>query len=61
MAISSALADLLRENLDKVQAPDSYDSLHEKLKTIRPTREPPIIKESPENSYPLSRSDPRII
>jgi len=49
MAVSSDLSELLRATLEKVAAPDSYNSLREKLINIKPTREPPIIKESPEN------------
>lgn len=47
MAISSALSALLRTNLDKVEVPQGYKSLRSKLKDIKPTREPPAVKESP--------------
>ena len=49
MARSSAIADLLRAGLEKVETPKNYGSLRDKLMDIKPTSQPPIIRESPEN------------
>jgi hypothetical protein len=57
MAGSSAVSELLRANLENVTVPDSYELLREKLMNIKPTREPPTIKESPENSRPVGSDE----
>ncbi len=46
---SSPLGELLRDNLAQVQQPKNYELLRSKLASIKPNREPPKIKESPEN------------
>lgn len=54
MADHNDLAGLLRTNLDTVPVPDDYELLRQRLISIRPHRDPPTIKESPENRYPLA-------
>jgi hypothetical protein len=49
MAASGKLVDLLRSNLETVEQPANYQKLRQKLSAIKPTRQPPTIKESPEN------------
>jgi hypothetical protein len=49
MAFSKKLVELLEANLEKVPTPESYNSLRDKLKKLQPTREAPLVKESPEN------------
>jgi hypothetical protein len=44
------LADLLLKNLESMPKPEGYEKLRDMLSKNKPTREPPIIKESPENS-----------
>jgi hypothetical protein len=53
MGASSKLVELLRSNLDQVKAPANYGKLVANLKTIKPSRRAPSIKESPENSRQL--------
>jgi hypothetical protein len=48
--MSDPLTKLLRANLSKVQRPGSYGALREMLVNSKPSHEPPIIKESPENN-----------
>ena len=57
MADSSTLANLLRARLDAVPAPENYQSLREKLMSIKPAWTPPIVKESPENLRRGKRGD----
>jgi hypothetical protein len=56
MAVSQVLTEFLRENLDKVRAPDSYASLRQKLRESRPTQTAPAIEQSPENSARIGNS-----
>jgi hypothetical protein len=58
MAISSALSELLRTNLDKVEVPQGYESFRSKLQNIQTTREPPAVKESPENTRRIDEAFP---
>ena len=53
MAKHNDLAGLLRTNLNSVPVPSGYELFRQKLISIRPDRDPPTIKESPENRYPL--------
>ena len=48
---SSPLGKLLSKNLAEVQPPsrENYELLRTKLASVQPNREPPKIKESPEN------------
>lgn len=57
MRDSSALTELLRSRLDKVDAPANYSSLRRKLINIKPSRQLPIIEESPENIEPIESSE----
>jgi hypothetical protein len=47
--MAKSLADLLQESLDKVEPPKTYETLREKLKSSQPSRQPPVVKQSPEN------------
>jgi hypothetical protein len=53
MGASSKLVELLKSNLDQVKAPANYGKLVANLKTIKPSRRAPSVKESPENSRRL--------
>ena len=53
MRDSSTLTELLKDRLHKVEAPANYSSLRQKLIKIKPSRQLPIIEESPENILPL--------
>ncbi len=53
MAISRELSTSLQENLNKVDVPNSYASLRQKLMQSRPTHTAPAIKQSPENSLDI--------
>jgi hypothetical protein len=44
-----ALGDLLRANLEQLEKPGNYESLRERLASIKLNRDPVRIKESPEN------------
>jgi hypothetical protein len=55
MRDSSALTELLRSRLDKVDAPANYLSLRRKFINIKPSRQLPIIEESPENIEPIKK------
>jgi hypothetical protein len=57
MAASGKLVDLLRSNLELVTEPSSYHKLRGKLSTIKPVRQAPSIKESPENTRKISGSE----
>lgn len=50
MAVDDTLARLLRETLERVAPPKGYETLRQKLVNNRPTRDPPTIRESPENT-----------
>jgi hypothetical protein len=56
MRDSSAMSRRLQKRLDKVPAPPDYESLRDKLINSRPTLEPLIVKESPENIEPTEKS-----
>jgi len=56
MRDSSAMSRRLQKRLEKVPAPPDYKSLRDKLITSRPTLEPLIVKESPENTEPTEKS-----
>jgi hypothetical protein len=43
------LAGLLQSNLSTVPKPSDYESFRQQLIKMRPDREPPMVKESPEN------------
>ncbi|MBV8920596.1 hypothetical protein [Bradyrhizobium sp.] len=47
--MGKSLAEFLQQSLDNVEPPKTYDALREKLKTIQPSRKPPVVKQSPEN------------
>jgi hypothetical protein len=53
MAVSPALTEFLQENLNKVTAPSSYDSLRQKLMESKPTHKASAIEQSPENSLKI--------
>jgi hypothetical protein len=57
MGASDKLVELLKSNLDNVQAPANYGKLVANLKAIQPRRKAPTIKESPENSRRLRIDD----
>jgi hypothetical protein len=48
--VTKALVDLLDANLDRLNEPKDYQSIRQKMKSIRTNRKPPSIKQSPENS-----------
>jgi hypothetical protein len=57
MRNSRALSELLQTGLKEVPASPDSVSLRERLLNIKPTREPPKIKESPENIQPIESED----
>ncbi len=57
MAASGKLVDLLRSNLSTVEQPASYQKLRQKLSAIKPNRQAPTIKESPENTHEIDSLD----
>jgi hypothetical protein len=57
MAASEKLVDLLRSNLKTVDEPASYQKLRQKLSAIKPNRQAPTIKESPENAREIGSLD----
>ena len=50
MAVSPALSKLLRANLEQVETPQKYASFRTKLMKSKPNLDPPVVKESPENT-----------
>lgn len=52
-----ALEKLLNSNLKEVPVPAGYASLREKLISIRPKGEVPVVKESPENTRRILTSE----
>ena len=48
--VTKALVDLLDENLRKLDKPKDYQLIRQQMMSIRTNREPPSIKQSPENS-----------
>jgi transcription elongation factor len=56
MAVSSAFVDSLRAALKKVPAPRQYDEFVKRLNDIKPAREAPAIKSSPENNRRIGRA-----
>jgi hypothetical protein len=55
MGASGKLVDLLRSNLESVQKPPGYQKLRDKLSAIKPSRQLPSVKESPENVSEISQ------
>jgi hypothetical protein len=49
-----ALAELLRADLDRIPVPEGYEGFRKILEDNKPTRKPPIIRESPENKKPAA-------
>ena len=58
MASYDTLGELLGATLENVKPPENYHSLRERLISIRPSREPPKIKESPENRQHIPGAKP---
>jgi hypothetical protein len=50
MADSHYLTALLRDTLERIQAPDGYKEMHDALLKIQPTGPRPKVYESPENT-----------
>jgi len=51
----SVLGELLSANLARVEKPENYDSLRSRLASIKLNRDPPKIKESPENMRQIGK------
>ena len=52
-----ALTELLQTRLKKVEVPENYASLCERLMENKPARELPLIHESPENLAPIETDE----
>jgi hypothetical protein len=50
-------ADMLRAVLDQLPVPEGYDTLRETLRRIQPERDPPKIRQSPENTAPIGSGE----
>jgi hypothetical protein len=53
MAAAPVHADMLRAVLDKLPIPEGYAKLRDTLRRIQPDRDPPKIRQSPENTAPI--------
>ena len=53
MSDPKSLAQLLRDTLSQVPAPEGYATLVQRLATNKPAHEAPTISESPENTRRL--------
>ena len=53
MAVSPALSKILRANLEQVETPEKYESFRTKLMKLKLNLDPPVVKESPENTSAL--------
>jgi len=54
---NDSLADFLQQSLEKIEPPKTYDALREKLRNIQTNRQPPVVKQSPENERRVWRSE----
>jgi hypothetical protein len=53
MAAAPIHVEMLRAILDQLPVPEGYDTLRDTLSRIQPERDPPKIRQSPENTAPI--------